>query len=107
MRDNLCCFSDFGFLQVMYHPYMAANAVAGVVERHEKLAAKGAFIHERIRANIAPVLQTRAMNSKPVNRWNPNGTKQSLLKRTTGNIFFDYVRTGECRNCDRGGWGRG
>jgi hypothetical protein len=76
----------------MYRPYMSASALSDVVDRHEKLAAKGHLLHEHIRSNIAPVLQTRAMNARPSNRWNPTNGKMSLLKRTTGNIFFDYVR---------------
>jgi hypothetical protein len=76
----------------MYRPYMSASALSDVVDRHEKLAAKGHLLHEQIRSNIAPVLQTRAMNARPTNRWNPTNGKMSLLKRTTGNIFFDYVR---------------
>jgi hypothetical protein len=71
---------------------MSASALSEVVDRHEKLAAKGHYLHERIRSNIAPVLQTRALKAKPVNRWNPSNEQMSSLKRTTGNIFFDYVR---------------
>ena len=76
----------------MYHPYMSASELSLVVDRHTKLAANCHILHERIRANIAPVLQTRAMNAKPVNRWNPGNEQMSMFKRTSGNIFFDYVR---------------
>ena len=46
---------------------------------------------QEIRGHLAPVLKTREMNTRVVNRWNPNNNK-SLLMKTTGNIFFDYVR---------------
>ena len=75
----------------MYHPYMSASDLSLVVDHHTKLAAKGHILHERIRANIAPVLLAKALNAKPVNRWNPGNAQMSLLKRTSGNIFFDYV----------------
>jgi hypothetical protein len=75
----------------MYHPYMSASDLSLVVDHHTKLAAKGHILHERIRANIAPVLLAKALNAKPVNRWNPSNAQMSLLKRTSGNIFFDYV----------------
>jgi hypothetical protein len=85
------CWPLVRIVQVMYRPYMSASELSHIVDRHTKLAVKGHILHERIRANIAPVLQTKALNAKPVNRWNPSNGQMSLLKRTSGNIFFDYV----------------
>ena len=88
----------------MYRPYMSASALSEVVDKHEKLAAKGHFLHDHIRSNIAPVLQTRTLKVKPVNRWNPGSVEMSALKRTTGNIFFDYVSGRVCPLVDVHGW---
>jgi hypothetical protein len=77
--------------QVTYRPYMSALAKADIVADHERLAEKGDPVHVEIKAHVQPVLLTRALNSKKTNRWNPRAGG-SLLMRTTGNMFFDYVR---------------
>jgi len=77
-------------MHVSCHPYMAVGMEEAIINRHRELALKGHPLHSRIRANLIPVFHLMRVNTKKKNRWNPSGAQMSALKKSAGNIFFDY-----------------